>query len=88
MGVHADFMARFQKLVENHVPDVYTRRILFSQAIIKCADISNPVSSFITRIQYARHLWPHDRVVRMPSASTGLPLLTLNGETSSVSNSI
>ncbi|KAI0087418.1 hypothetical protein BDY19DRAFT_955703 [Irpex rosettiformis] len=42
MGLHADFMARFQKLVQNRIFDPSTRKILYCQAIIKCADISNP----------------------------------------------
>lgn len=50
MGLHADFMARFQKLAQNRISDVHTRKILYCQAIIKCADISNPVSLGITHV--------------------------------------
>ena len=44
MSVHDKFMRRYQELVEGKVEDELERRILVCQAIIKCADISNPVS--------------------------------------------
>ena len=45
MGVHARFMERFQQFIDNpHALDVAEQRILVCQALIKCADISNPVS--------------------------------------------
>ena len=43
MGVHAEFMERFQKMIDGAVEDELQRRVLVCQAIIKCADISNPV---------------------------------------------
>lgn len=44
MGVHSDFMATFQQLVQGAPFDEFKRKILVCQALIKCADISNPVS--------------------------------------------
>lgn len=55
MGLHADFMARFHRLVENRIIDISTRKILFCQAIIKCADISNPVSFRLSRLISGRN---------------------------------
>ena len=45
MGVHADFMLAFQHLVNSGAAssDLLNRRVLICQALIKCADISNPV---------------------------------------------
>ncbi|KAI0322890.1 hypothetical protein OF83DRAFT_1167180 [Amylostereum chailletii] len=42
MRVHGEFMARFTQLVEGHETDDWSRRVLLCQALIKCADISNP----------------------------------------------
>lgn len=47
MRVHTDFMTRFERLLsENEPEDDWARRILLCQALIKCADISNPVGDF------------------------------------------
>ena len=43
MSVHDVFMKRFQDMVSGEVHDETERRVLVCQAIIKCADISNPV---------------------------------------------
>ena len=44
MGVHKDFMDRFGRLMENpQTFSVSEARTLLCQALIKCADISNPV---------------------------------------------
>ena len=51
MGVHNQFMERFRQMVDGHVPDELERRILVCQALIKCADISNPVSTQMTPSQ-------------------------------------
>ena len=52
MGVHKNFMERFKSLIEQPgLYDVAQARILVCQALIKCADISNPVSGF--------ELWYH-----------------------------
>ncbi|KAI0697046.1 hypothetical protein BC835DRAFT_1339898 [Cytidiella melzeri] len=56
MGLHADFMARFQRLAQNRIPDMSTRRILFCQAIIKCADISNPTRPYAVSKHWATAL--------------------------------
>lgn len=47
MSMHADFMQAFEKHIrsKNPHPDLLKRRILVCQALIKCADISNPVSA-------------------------------------------
>lgn len=44
MGVHFDFMSEFRSLVSGADFPELKRRILVCQALIKCADISNPVS--------------------------------------------
>lgn len=43
MGVHFDFMAEFRNLLNGADFPELKRRILVCQALIKCADISNPV---------------------------------------------
>ena len=44
MGVHANFMQRFSDLMENPQKfNITQARTLICQALIKCADISNPV---------------------------------------------
>lgn len=43
MGVHGDFMRRFQDELDGKAVDLPLRRILVSQALLKNADISNPV---------------------------------------------
>lgn len=42
MGVHYKFIRDFQSLVDGEEYSLFQRRLLFCQAIIKCADISNP----------------------------------------------
>jgi len=42
MSVHAEFMANFQELVAGHDVGEHKCRVLVCQALIKCADISNP----------------------------------------------
>lgn len=55
MRVHEDFMRRFRDLLATdeaigadgtEAVDEWVRRVTLCQALIKCADISNPVSSF------------------------------------------
>ena len=43
MRIHGTFMDSFRSLVQGEVTDPWTKRVLVSQALIKCADISNPV---------------------------------------------
>lgn len=45
MSVHFDFMARFKSIVDGQDGSICLRQILISQAIMKCSDISNPVST-------------------------------------------
>ena len=48
MSVHGDFMQRFQDEVDGRRASVFLRQILACQAILKHADISNPVrESFV-----------------------------------------
>ncbi|KAH9072873.1 hypothetical protein EDB83DRAFT_2359621 [Lactarius deliciosus] len=42
MRVHAQFMGRFQRIVDGAETDHWTMRVLVCQALIKAADISNP----------------------------------------------
>ena len=45
MGVHSQFMQKLGELMENpQTFNIVQARILICQALIKCADISNPVS--------------------------------------------
>jgi hypothetical protein len=43
MGVHSDFMAQFKKLIETGEGSISHRQVLICQALLKNADISNPV---------------------------------------------
>ena len=43
MRVHSQFMERFQQIVDGAEVDPWTKRVLVCQALIKAADISNPV---------------------------------------------
>lgn len=43
MGVHFDFMTEFANLLQGADFPELKRRVLVCQALIKCADISNPV---------------------------------------------
>lgn len=43
MRVHSQFMGRFQQIVDGAEVDHWTKRVLVCQALIKAADISNPV---------------------------------------------
>ena len=62
MGVHPRFMERFRQMVDGEVQDETEQRILVCQAIIKCADISNPVS-----IWFLRLLNVHSRALSEPA---------------------
>ena len=45
MSVHSEFMRCFREMVESETPvDPFKQKVLVCQALIKCADISNPVS--------------------------------------------
>lgn len=47
MSVHTEFMSNFQSLLHEPFLDPLRRQVLVCQALIKCADISNPVSLLI-----------------------------------------
>jgi hypothetical protein len=55
MSVHNNFMARF---ADPELPnkDLFTRKVLISQALIKCADISNPSRPYHVAAHWARAL--------------------------------
>ncbi|KAI0367692.1 HD-domain/PDEase-like protein [Pilatotrama ljubarskyi] len=56
MGVHFDFMAEFRRLLNGaDFPDL-KRRILVCQALIKCADISNPSRPYLVSQHWATAL--------------------------------
>lgn len=46
MSVHGDFMQRFQKVVDGEHGSLCMRQVIVAQAILKNADISNPVCIF------------------------------------------
>lgn len=80
MGVHAQFMQNFQNLIDcPETFDITQKRILVCQALIKCADISNPVccSAFPRcNTHFADHCF---RVDLTSSRNIGLLLWLLNG---------
>lgn len=45
MGIHFNFMTDFRDMLAGADLPEFQRRILVCQALIKCADISNPVRS-------------------------------------------
>jgi hypothetical protein len=47
MGVHNDFMTQFKKLIDGEAGTLCQRQTIVCQAILKNADISNPVCSLI-----------------------------------------
>ena len=47
MSVHFDFMSSFQSLLNEAPLDLLKRQVLVCQALIKCADISNPVGAYL-----------------------------------------
>lgn len=47
MGVHDDFMRRMEAMATGEVGPICNRQIITCQALLKCADISNPVSDTI-----------------------------------------
>lgn len=59
MGVHFDFMKNFSLLADGKDFPMDHKRLLLCQAIIKCADISNPVGSY--------SFW-HNLMLTVPSA--------------------
>lgn len=54
MTLHGQFMDSFKKLLTPELVPLHLRQILTCQAIIKCADISNPVSSIVHSIYLQR----------------------------------
>ncbi|KAI0739159.1 HD-domain/PDEase-like protein [Daedaleopsis nitida] len=56
MGVHFDFMAEFRRLLEGAEFPELKRRILVCQALIKCADISNPSRPYLVSQHWAAAL--------------------------------
>ncbi|KIY68490.1 HD-domain/PDEase-like protein [Cylindrobasidium torrendii FP15055 ss-10] len=56
MSVHADFMARFQSMLSGEEMPTHLRKILVAQAIMKCADISNPCRPYHVSQHWATRL--------------------------------
>ncbi|RPD75396.1 HD-domain/PDEase-like protein [Lentinus tigrinus ALCF2SS1-7] len=56
MGVHFDFMSEFRSLVSGADFPELKRRILVCQALIKCADISNPSRPYLVSQHWAAAL--------------------------------
>lgn len=46
MGVHQDFMVRFKRMLDGEATTLCSRQTIICQAILKNADISNPVRYF------------------------------------------
>lgn len=46
MGIHADFMLRLKQVADGESGSLCMRQTIICQAILKNADISNPVRSF------------------------------------------
>lgn len=46
MGVHQDFMLQFKRMLEGEANSLWSRQLIMCQAILKNADISNPVRHF------------------------------------------
>jgi hypothetical protein len=53
MRVHSQFMERFRQIVNGAEVDHWTKRVLVCQALIKAADISNPVIKFLLHRLFA-----------------------------------
>jgi hypothetical protein len=53
MRVHTQFMQRFQQIVNGAEVDLWTKRVLVCQALIKAADISNPVIELLPSRTFA-----------------------------------
>ena len=43
MGIHKDFMAQFKRLIDGEAGTINQRQTIICQALLKNADISNPV---------------------------------------------
>ncbi|KAF9528361.1 hypothetical protein CPB83DRAFT_766981, partial [Crepidotus variabilis] len=56
MGVHKDFMARFQRTAEGELGTICQRQTIVCQALLKNADISNPSRPFYVSTQWAKAL--------------------------------
>ncbi|KAI9066828.1 HD-domain/PDEase-like protein, partial [Trametes sanguinea] len=56
MGVHFDFMSEFRHLLDGADFPELKRRILVCQALIKCADISNPSRPYLVSQHWATAL--------------------------------
>jgi hypothetical protein len=46
MSVHNDFMTRFNNIIAGEETTEFDLKIIVCQAILKCADISNPVRKY------------------------------------------
>ena len=56
MSVHDDFMERLQRHLDHEEGTLCSRQMLLSQALLKCADISNPVCVFENCLYISPHI--------------------------------
>lgn len=56
MSVHDDFMERLQRHLDHEEGTLCSRQMLLSQALLKCADISNPVCVFDNCLYISPHI--------------------------------
>lgn len=90
MSMHVDFMAAFKAHIQSRHghSDTLKRRILTCQALIKCADISNPVSMLVLLTSVVNRLTQTCRVVHIPYPNIGRMHWNPNGPVKSCWNSI
>ena len=83
MSVHNEFMRCYKEMVESGTPiDPFRQKVLVCQALIKCADISNPVRSSSSVPESLCSMGNGGRVDRIRSHSTGLRRSRPNGRVS------
>jgi hypothetical protein len=78
MRVHSQFMERFQQVVDGAEVDHWTKKVLVCQALIKAADISNPVIELVLSRLFASSERSFS-VARSMSRNTGRPPSRKNG---------
>jgi len=77
MSVHAKFMTDFRRLVDGQEMTLWDKRVLVCQAIIKWADISNPVYSLcfsrccLLTTGISVDLFPSRNIGLLPSRRSG-----------------
>ena len=87
MGVHFDFMAEFERFLQGAEFPELRKRVLVCQALIKCADISNPVSLASCQSR-GTSADSHDRADPISCRNTGPPRSRRSGAVSCFLRSI